>query len=302
MSQPIGQVSDQPTATHGVSAPANASTPAGANTSPHPGAPTNPIGATDPNLLPFMAPCREVAPGAPLRWVAMGWDDFKRAPALSLGYGVAIMLLSMIVTGIGLKYGSYWAALILLSGFVFVAPLLALGLYSVSRQIHNQQFHNGPAPSFARSVEATRKALGTSMVYALALLVLFLVWARAASMVHVFFPQNATPSLAELATFLAIGTAVGSVFSLVTFVASAFSLPMICDRDTDAITAIVTSVNAVLRNKPAMAAWAAIIVVLTAIGFATALIGLAVIIPLLGYATWHAYVETVDARAWPTNG
>ncbi len=302
MSQPIGQVSDQPTATHGVSAPANASTPAGANTSPHPGAQTNPIGATDPNLLPFMAPCREVAPGAPLRWVAMGWDDFKRAPALSLGYGVAIMLLSMIVTGIGLKYGSYWAALILLSGFVFVAPLLALGLYSVSRQIHNQQFHNGPAPSFARSVEATRKALGTSMVYALALLVLFLVWARAASMVHVFFPQNATPSLAELATFLAIGTAVGSVFSLVTFVASAFSLPMICDRDTDAITAIVTSVNAVLRNKPAMAAWAAIIVVLTAIGFATALIGLAVIIPLLGYATWHAYVETVDARAWPTNG
>ena len=302
MSQPIGQVSDQPTATHGVSAPANASTPAGANTSPHPGAPTNPIGATDPNLLPFMAPCREVAPGAPLRWLAMGWDDFKRAPALSLGYGVAIMLLSMIVTGIGLKYGSYWAALILLSGFVFVAPLLALGLYSVSRQIHNQQFHNGPAPSFARSVEATRKALGTSMVYALALLVLFLVWARAASMVHVFFPQNATPTLAELATFLAIGTAVGSVFSLVTFVASAFSLPMICDRDTDAITAIVTSVNAVLRNKPAMAAWAAIIVVLTAIGFATALIGLAVIIPLLGYATWHAYVETVDARAWPTNG
>ena len=302
MSQPIGQVSDQPTATHGVSAPANASTPAGANTSPHPGAQTNPIGATDPNLLPFMAPCREVAPGAPLRWVAMGWDDFKRAPALSLGYGVAIMLLSMIVTGIGLKYGSYWAALILLSGFVFVAPLLALGLYSVSRQIHNQQFHNGPAPSFARSVEATRKALGTSMVYALALLVLFLVWARAASMVHVFFPQNATPSLAELATFLAIGTAVGSVFSLVTFVASAFSLPMICDRDTDAITAIVTSVNAVLRNKPAMAAWAAIIVALTAIGFATALIGLAVIIPLLGYATWHAYVETVDARAWPTNG
>ena len=302
MSQPIGQVSDQPTATHGVSAPANASTPAGANTSPHPGAQTNPLGATDPNLLPFMAPCREVAPGAPLRWVAMGWDDFKRAPALSLGYGIAIMILSMIVTGIGLKYGSYWAALILLSGFVFVAPLLALGLYSVSRQIHNQQFHNGPAPSFARSVEATRKALGTSMVYALALLVLFLVWARAASMVHVFFPQNATPSLAELATFLAIGTAVGSVFSLVTFVASAFSLPMICDRDTDAITAIVTSVNAVLRNKPAMAAWAAIIVVLTAIGFATALIGLAVIIPLLGYATWHGYVETVDARAWPTNG
>jgi uncharacterized membrane protein len=288
--------------TYGAGAPARAHegapahSPTSAPVDRFAGALTNPIGATDPNLLPFMAPCREVTPSAPLRWLAKGWDDFKRAPAPSLGYGVAIMLLSMIVTGIGIKFGSYWAALILLSGFVFVAPLLALGLYSVSRQIHNQQFHNGPVPSFARS------ALGTAMVYALALLVLFLVWARAASMVHVFFPPSATPTLAELATFLTIGTAVGSVFSLVAFVASAFSLPMICDRDTDAVTAIVTSVNAVLRNKPAMAAWAALIVALIAIGFATAMIGLAVIIPLLGYATWHAYVETVDARAWPTNG
>ena len=308
MSQSIGQPSGQPTATHGASPPARAHEGAPVHSSASApvdrfaGAQTNPIGATEPNLLPVMAPCRDVAPGAALRWLAKGWDDFKRAPALSLGYGVAIMLLSMIVTGIGIKFGSYWAALILLSGFVFVAPLLALGLYSVSRQIHNQQFHNGPAPSFARSVEAARRALGTAMVYALALLVLFLVWARAASMVHVFFPPSATPTLAELATFLIIGTAVGSIFSLVAFVASAFSLPMICDRDTDAVTAIVTSVNAVLRNKPAMAVWAAIIVALTAIGFATALIGLAVIIPLLGYATWHAYVETVDARAWPTNG
>jgi hypothetical protein len=154
----MSQPTDQPTATHGAAAPevAPVSVHAHPPTSPHPGAPTNPLGATDPNLLPFMAPCREVAPGAPLRWLAKGWEDFKRAPALSLGYGIAIMILSMIVTGIGLKYGSYWAALILLSGFVFVAPLLALGLYSVSRQIHNQQFHNGPAPSALPWVRSSR--------------------------------------------------------------------------------------------------------------------------------------------------
>jgi uncharacterized membrane protein len=80
---------------------------------------------------------------------------------------------------------------------------------------------------------------------------------------------------------------------------SAFSLPMICDREADAITAIVTSVNAVLRNKPAMAVWVLLIVALTALGFATALVGLAVSIPVLGHATWHGYRETIDAGIWP---
>lgn len=253
--------------------------------------------AFDPSQLPFMAPCRLLNPDAPLRWIGKGWADFRRAPAQSLAYGIAIMLLSWLVTGIGLKYGSYWSALILLSGFVFVAPLLALGLYSISRQLGD-----GVTPSLSRSVGSMRKSLGTAMVYALGLLVLLLVWARAASMVHVFFPPNANPSWIDLATFLGIGSAVGSVFSLLAFTFSAFSLPMICDRDTDAVTAIVTSVNAVLRNKPAMAVWVLVIVLITAVGFATALIGLAVVIPLLGYATWHAYEETIDAGAWPKNG
>ena len=87
------------------------------------------------NLLPFMAPCRTLAPGAPLRWVALGWADFRRAPGPSLAYGLVIVLLSWLVTGIGLKYGTYWSALILLSGFVFVAPLFAFGLYFISRQV-----------------------------------------------------------------------------------------------------------------------------------------------------------------------
>ena len=142
-------------------------------------------------------------------------------------------------------------------------------------------------------------ALGTSMVYALALLVLFLVWARAGSMVHVFFPMHAQPHWSELVAFFAIGSAVGSIFASLTFLFSAFSLPMICDRDADAVTAIVTSVNAVLRNKSAMAVWILLIVAITAVGFATALLGLALAIPLLGHATWHAYKDTIDASAWP---
>jgi uncharacterized membrane protein len=247
--------------------------------------------------LPFVAPCRDLPWRAPLGWLAQGWADYRRAPAPSLAYGILIVLVSWGVTGNGLAWGGYWSALVLLSGFVFVAPLLALGLYGISREIHEGA---APArPSLAGSLEAVRRPLGTAMVFAIMLLVLFLVWARAASMVHVFFPVQGAAGLAAMATFLAVGTAVGAVFSLIAFTLSAFSLPMICDRDTDAVTAIVTSVNAVLRNKPAMALWASLIVALTAAGFATALIGLAVVIPVLGYATWHGYRETIDASAWP---
>jgi len=246
--------------------------------------------------LPFVAPCRSVGPGAPLGWIRRGWKDFRGAPQQSLSYGFVIAALSWAVVGVGLKMGSYWAVLILLSGFVFVAPVLALGLYSISRQLGR-----GLRPSLRQCFGEQRRSLGTAMVFALALLVVFLVWARAGSMLHVFFPEEGHPDWRQLAGFLAVGSAVGSVFAMVTFAFSAFSLPMICDRDADAITAVVTSVNAVLRNKPAMAVWAALIVVLTAVGFATALLGLVVTIPLLGYATWHGYRETIDASAWPEN-
>lgn len=258
--------------------------------------PHNDPAPAEPQALPFVAPCRELGATAPLGWIRKGWADFRRTPVQSVTYGIIIVLLSWLVTGIGLSFGSYWVVLVLLSGFVFVAPVLAVGLYSVCRQLER-----GLKPTIYRCVEEQGKVLGNLMVFALALLVLFLIWARAGSMVHVFFPAIGANDWRELAVFLAIGSAVGSVFALLTFLFSAFSLPMICDRDTDAVTAVVTSVNAVLRNKPAMVVWILLIVGLTAIGFATALIGLAVTIPLLGYATWHGYRETIDAAAWPEN-
>ena len=253
--------------------------------------------AEEPEPLPFVAPCRDLPALAPLGWLSRGWVDYRRAPGAGLAYGVIIVLLSWFVTGIGLAWGSYWSALVLLSGFVFIAPLLALGLYGVSRQL-NEGTSSAP-PSLADSLGAVRRPFGTVMLFAVALLVLFLIWARSASMVHVFFPAQGSAELADMALFLGVGGAVGAVFCLLTFVFSAFSLPMICDRDVDAVTAVVTSVNAVLRNKPAMAVWAGLIVLLTAIGFATALIGLVVVIPVLGYATWHGYRETIDAAVWP---
>lgn len=246
--------------------------------------------------LPFVAPCRQVTATAPLRWLAAGWRDLRAAPGQSLGWGLLVLALSWAVSLLALWLGSWVMLLSLLSGFVFIGPLLAIALYAISWQLER-----GRVPTFDRSLAAARASLGDSMVYALVLLVIFLVWARAGSMVHVFFPVESRPELVQLLRFLAIGSAVGSIFAAVAFAASAFSLPMLMDREVDTITAVITSVNATLRNKPAMAVWLALIVALTGIGFATAFVGLAVLFPLLGHATWHAYREVVDASAWPAH-
>jgi len=250
---------------------------------------TAPQTASD--LLPFVAPCRTIAASAPWRWVRLGWRDVMAAPLQSIGFGVGIAALSALVSAIALRFGTGWLLLVLLSGFVFVAPVLAMGLYTISAALER-----GVRPSFATCLAVARRDLGDSLVYSLILMVICLVWVRAGSAVEIFFPEEAVPSRLALATFLAIGSAVGSVFALA---ASAFSLPMLVDRRTDAVTAVVTSVNAVLRNKRAMLVWALLIVLSVALGFATALVGLAVTMPLIGHATWHAYREAIDASAWP---
>jgi len=172
--------------------------------------------------------------------------------------------------------------------------MLAFGLYAVSRQLCE-----GKQPNLGSTIQAIRRPLGNALVFTLVLLVVFLLWARAGMMVQVFFPYGRDPNWTHIVTFLLIGSAVGSIFASVSFAASVFSLPMIANRDVDVITAVISSINAVLRNKPAMLFWASLISVMTLIGFLTAGIGLIFIIPWLAYATWHGYREALDVSEWP---
>jgi uncharacterized membrane protein len=247
-----------------------------------------------PGELPFAAPCRVLDTLAPLRWVGRGWSDFRRAPGLSLAIGALIVLLSLAIVAIGWFYGGYWVEIALLSGFIFVGPVVAVLFYAVSWQLENRQ-----VPGVRDCVARVRASLGNLMVFTLVLMIVFLLWGRSATAVHIFFPFEGRPALAQMLPFLAIGSLIGSVFALIVFTFSAFAMPMIMDRRIDAVTAVVTSVNAVLRNKPAMAVWVVLIVSGIAIGFATAMVGLAVTMPVLGYATWHGYRETIDATLYP---
>lgn len=242
---------------------------------------------------PELVPCRTVPWRAPLGWLRRGWQDFRAAPALSLGAGVVIALVSMGVAALAWHLGRLALLAALLSGFVFVAPLLAAGLYCVSRSLEL-----GRPPRLSASLALARRVVGQAGVFAIVQLVILLLWARAGMVVNVFFPVH-TGDLAALAEFLLIGSAVGAVFAALTFASAAFSLPLIADRDVDMITAALSSIRAVLRNKPAALVWAGLIVAFTLLGFATAFLGLVLVMPWLAYATWHGYREVMDAEAWP---
>lgn len=249
-----------------------------------------------PENKPFVAPCRTLEMTAPLRWLRLGWQDLTRAPRLSLSYGLVLAALSALIAAFTWRFGAIALYVGLATGFVFIGPALAVGLYSISRQLAK-----GREPVMGYCLREGWHHIRELLVLGIILLVVLLVWARAAATVHVFFPAESNPELSQMLLFLGIGSAVGAVFAAIVFSASAFSLPMIMDRRTDSITAVVSSVNAVLRNKKPMLLWAALIGLSVVLGFATALIGFIVLLPVIGHATWHAYQEAIDASEWPLN-
>lgn len=240
----------------------------------------------------LLVPCKQLGLWAAFGWLKSGWNDFLQAPRVSLLYGCLVFLLSMLVVWMAWQLGGYVLLISALSGFIFIAPLLAFGLYSVSRQLEL-----GQIPDLAETLRAIRRPLSNSAIFTLILLVVFLLWARAGMMVQVFFPYGKDPEWGHIMSFLLIGSVVGSLFATVSFAVSVFSLPMLANRNVDVITAVISSINAVLRNKPAMFVWAVLICFLTLIAFLTLGLGLIVIIPWLAYASWHGYHQTLDVSS-----
>ena len=249
-----------------------------------------------PDNMPFVAPCRSLDTAAPLRWLRLGWADIRQSPRLSLTYGAVMVALSAVIAGLAWRYGLAALYLGMATGFVFIGPVMAVGLYSISRQLSK-----GQHPVMGYCLREGWHHIRELLVLSVVLLVVMLVWARAAATLHVFFPVVSNPDVEQLLPFLGIGSVVGAMFVVIVFAISAFSLPMIMDRKVDAITAVVTSVHAVLSNKKAMLLWASLIGLSVVLGFATAFIGFAVLLPLIGHATWHAYQDTIDASIWPRN-
>ncbi len=241
----------------------------------------------------FVVPCVRLEMRAPLRWLRAGWSDMRRSPTLTAIFGTVIVVVSVLIALLAWKLGRFALLATLLSGFVFVAPLICVGLYCVSRALER-----GETPRLADSFALARRVIGQAAVFALAQGVIILLWSRAGMVITALSPTIDGDRTA-LIEYLLIGSAVGGIFAALTFAVAVVSLPLIADREIDMVTAGISSVNAVLHNKGPMALWAAIIVILTALGFATGFIGLGLIMPWLAYASWHAYRETLRPEAWP---
>ncbi len=240
------------------------------------------------------APCRALSPWAPFGWIREGWQDIRRAPRQSLRHGLVMALLTGLIGLVAYYLGSLGLLLAGLFGAIFLGPMLAIGLFSISAALERDQ-----KPSMLRALHAEKRHLGTQMVSALVLLAVCLVWARSASMVHIFLPMEVDSGWQELVGYWSAQLVVSLFFSAIIFSVGVFSVPMILHRDVDAITAVVSSVNAVNRNKRAMFVWALLIVLAVAVGLATFLVGLVITLPLIAHASWHGYLQTIDASEFP---
>lgn len=239
---------------------------------------------------------RTVSMERPFHWLKMAWADFKSCPAASLFYGLCF------IAGGGLMILSlrnapeYIAAVT--AGFLLVGPFLAMGLYEIS---HRRE--QGLPCDFITTLTPWKRNASNLGIFAVILLVIFLVWARASLVIFALFYSGQLPTMATFLKyavstdhldFLAAYFAVGGVFALIAFAISVVSIPLMLDRGHDAITAAIVSVRALLTNIPAMFVWTALIALLGGLGLVTFLVGILITGPILGHATWHAYRDLVE--------
>lgn len=234
--------------------------------------------------VPLYAPCRKLSSGDPARWLRMGWQDFRRAPGHSLAYGAIFVIIGWLLLYFAWAQANDALVFSLLFGFLIMGPALSFGLYDISYQLERNR-----KPSFRHERQKAFHEMGHELMFAMMLGMIFVILSIVLSML---FGVEPTPGQ-KIASFSIPPLLAAVVFAGIVFCASAFALPMILHRDADAATALLTSIHAVFRNMRVSALWAALIFVLTVAGFATALIGLAFIVPVLGYASWHAYRETI---------
>ena len=132
--------------------------------------------------------------------------------------------------------------------------------------------------------------------FSILLMVLMIFWLRVASLIHALYPNYLDPTLQNILPFLAVGTVVGAALTILVFFITAFTQPILMERKVDIATAVLTSMNAVWVNKIPMLIWGGIIFTAVAIGFVTGFIGFIFLMPLIGYASWHAYIDAIETK------
>lgn len=246
---------------------------------------------------PSLPAVRSVAPGRIAAWLEAGWSDLRANPIPSLAYGLLFGIGGDLILLASLAHPHLF--MVAVSGFFLVAPLLAAGLYELSRQRAA-----GRRPIFVESLAAFRRNGLALLLFGIVLALIMLIWERTSAIVFALLGNLADVDIREFVVdnlasgehllFMTSWFALGGLLALFTFALSVVSVPLMLDRDTDFVTAMLTSLHAFALNSGTLLLWAAVIVLLTLLGFATLLFGLVVIMPILGHASWHAYRDLVE--------
>lgn len=274
--------------------------------------PTDHSGTTaEPGYVPYVPPPSTVPHalmvplgfGDPLRWLFRGWKDLVAAPGIGIFYGVCFWLMAMLLTMVFRKQPEY--VMSIASGCLLIGPFLAMGLYEVSRRRDL-----GISPEFGASLTCWDSHIRSMAMLVLVLIVLELLWGRASLVVFAVFFNTGMPSTTgvlqaifnpENIEFVLVYLAVGGIFAMLVYSTAVVSIPMILDRDTDAISAAITSIRVVFANPLTLLWWGILITLLVSLALIPWGLGLIVVGPLLGHASWHAYRGAVRWQA-PVSG
>ncbi len=239
-----------------------------------------------------------------------GWEDFKAVPSHAIILCVIYPVLGLVLARIAMGYSVIPLLFPLAAGFALIGPFAAIGLYELSaRRERGEEATAWDAFEFLRS-----PSFGAMLGLGTLLLALFVTWVATAQAIYIAaFGYAGVAGIRDFVTrvlttpagwwLIVVGCGVGFLFALVALCISVVSFPMMLDRHATAGEAMVTSLRVVAKNPVPMAVWGLIVAALLVLGTIPAFLGLAVVIPLLGHATWHLYRETIasdpDARPVP---
>ncbi|MCF4164774.1 DUF2189 domain-containing protein [Zavarzinia compransoris] len=231
--------------------------------------------------------------------IRAGLADYNKHMAYGLGFGLFYVVFGAAVVATCLAYD--WGHLIFpaLSGFLLFGPFAALGLYEISRRRQD-----GESETVKAAILAFRRHGGTQIaLFGLFLVIATLAWLKVATLIYALFFGLAPVAFDSLIVnvlttgegfrFALTGVIAGAVIAGTIFAASVFAVPMLLDRDVDVVTAVVASLMAVRDNFRVMAVWGLVVAGLTALGIMAGFIGLTIVLPVLGHATWHLYARVL---------
>ena len=236
----------------------------------------------------------------PWFWLQQGFADFLLAFPVSVSYGLVLAFLSMGLTAGLYAAGALHWLLPAIGGFFIVAPILATGFYGCSRAIEE-----GRIPQFKDAFNAFNGNAKQIGLMGLELLLIYTVWLIVALVLFALFFGTTTPDDAQTFywmllttfkgwTFVVTGTAAGFLLALVTFALSVVAIPMLVDQKVGVVEANINSLKAFATNPWPMLLWAALIVIFMVAGFVTFYVGLAIVFPIIGHASWQAYREVIN--------